>query len=186
MVLKVIAPPTQDPVTLSEIKTYLRIGDMGDFDNLLADLIIAAREAVELFQNRALSTQTLEVSFDDWPEMPFDLPRPPLQSITSVTYTDYTGTDHNMNFTDYFVLDSNSEPARVTLKKYTVLPPVILQDINAFRVRYIAGNANISDIPKTVKQAYLLYISHRFNNPDDINIPDAFYNLLRPERVIPV
>lgn len=74
---------------------------------------------------------------------------------------------------------------RMALKSGISWPNVTLQSINAFKVRYVTGT-DINNVRKQVKQAIRLYVAHRFNNPDNNNIPDAFYNLLSAERVIPV
>ena len=49
--------PTSEPVTLAECKTWLRV-DIADDDALLSALVTAARDAHELYCNRAYITQT--------------------------------------------------------------------------------------------------------------------------------
>ena len=53
MALKLVASPSADPVTVNEMREYLR-QDGADADITLASLIKAAREAAQDFQNRAL------------------------------------------------------------------------------------------------------------------------------------
>jgi uncharacterized phiE125 gp8 family phage protein len=180
---KVIDPPFLDPVTLTEVKTYLRL-DSTDFDSLLSSLIVAAREAIENYQNRAIYTQVLELSLDEWPDKPVSLPRPLLQNILSVKYTDSTGTENTIDLNN-IIVDNASEPGRISLKQGYCWPSVQLQEIGGLRIRYVAGYDDISKVPQTVRLAYLLYISDRFNNPDG-DIPTAFYNLLSSRRLIPV
>lgn len=182
--IKVIIPPTQDPVTLEDVKTYLRL-DNNDFDVTLSGLIVAAREAIESYQNRAIFTQTIELSLDEWPESSIiELPRPILQGVTSVKYTDYTGVESTMDLNN-FIIDCDSEPGRIGLKWGFYWPCVQLQEINGLKIRYIAGHNDITKAPETVRLAYLLYISDRFANPNG-DIPKAFYNLLASERLVPV
>src|SRR5690242_18545156 len=100
MNIKVITPPTSEPITLEEAKLHLRVDGVDD-DTLITMLITAAREEVERLSFHALMTQTLELILDVWPYdksvfpgWPYGkikIPRPPLQSVTSLTYKDSTG-----------------------------------------------------------------------------------------------
>ncbi len=51
--LKLISAPGADPVSLSELKTYLRIDTSAD-DTMLTNFISAATRTVESFLNRKL------------------------------------------------------------------------------------------------------------------------------------
>lgn len=184
MSLKLITAPTQDPVTLAEMKEYLRV-DGTEFDVTISSLIKAAREACQDFQNRAYFTQTWELSFDDFPRMPIEIPLPPLQSVTSVKYIDANGNEASINLAD-FIIDTDSEPGRIAFKTNKSWPHVTLQDINAVKIRFVAGYNDINKVPSAIKLAYMLYVSHRFTNPEDVDVPKAFYNLLWPGRLVPV
>ena len=180
--LKLIAAPTLDPVTIQEMREYLRV-DGAEFDITLSNLIKAARDAAQEFQNRAFYTQTWELSFDHFPVMPIKIPRPPLQSILSVKYYDKDGAEHSMDLND-FVIDKRSEPGRLAFKSGKSWPNVELQPIDSVVIRFTAGYDDISKIPSTVKLAYQVFITHRIDNPGSNDIPEAFYSLLRPERVM--
>lgn len=80
--IKLITPPSVEPVSVIEANEHLRL-DSDDEEGLVTNLIKAARQYCEDFQNRAYYTQTYELWLDAWPEF-FELPRPPLQ-IPSVT-----------------------------------------------------------------------------------------------------
>jgi len=84
--------PTAEPVSLEEAKWHLRI-DTDDNDYIIEGLIKAAREHAEAVLNRALLSQTWCMYLEDWPddEDYIEIPYPPLQSITSIIYTDYNG-----------------------------------------------------------------------------------------------
>jgi len=184
MALKLITPPASEPVSLAEAKAYLRI-DTNDEDALISGLITAAREYCESFHNRAYITQTWELSFDDFPNMPLKLPRPPLVSVESVKVIDSTGAETTLDPSDYIV-DTDSEPGRIAFTSGKCWPSVELAPINAVKIRYTAGYDDAQKVPQSVKQAMLIYIAHRYENPDTDDVPEVVRTLLWPDRVVPV
>src|SRR5512134_4027569 len=88
MNLRVITPPTVEPVSVETAKLFLRV-DGTDEDTLITSLVMGARETGEELARRAFITQTLEMIVDDWPpKFVLALMRPPLQSVVSVKYYD--------------------------------------------------------------------------------------------------
>jgi hypothetical protein len=107
----VVTGPTQEPLSLAEAETHLRVTS-DEEDGLILSLIKAARRQVETDTRRALLTQTLRLTLDRFPVGPLIdnhrepvwgtdpyhlsrygmilVPRPPLQSVTSIVYTDST------------------------------------------------------------------------------------------------
>lgn len=179
-----ITGPTTEPVTLEKMKESLRM-DGTESDNTITDLIKAAREAAEEFQNKAYFTQTWELSFDSLPSMPLTIPMPPLQSLTSVKLYDENGTEVSMNIDD-FILDKRSEPGRIAFKKDKAWPSIKLQSIDAVVFQFVAGYSDMSKVPEKVKQAIELYSTYFYDHPDAEEPPEAFYNLLWPDRLVPV
>jgi len=60
-----IAPPIE-PISLDEVKTFLRV-ETGDDDALIAALIAAAHLHIESQTQLALVTQSWRLVFDCWP-----------------------------------------------------------------------------------------------------------------------
>ncbi len=133
MILKIITPPTVEPVTLKEIKAQLRI-DVDDEAALLEGYIQAAREDCEDFHGRSYVQRTLEYILDRFPARDrIMLPRPPVQEVISVTYLDRDGVEHT--FTDWLpALDG--DPAVIRTRSW---PSARLYPAGAVRVRYVAG-----------------------------------------------
>jgi len=185
MKLKVITPPATEPVGLPDIKPQLRI-DLDDesYDATLTPLITAAREWCEGFQNRAYLTQTLELALDEWPRGEIRLPRPPLQSVTSLTYTDRDGNTATWASSNYIV-DDYSEPAEIVRASGVCWPTACLVPANGVKVRYVAGHAAAGSVPERVKQAIILLVAAWFDNPG-CEPPDAVKSLLSLDRVVPV
>lgn len=87
MSLTTTSAPAVEPVTTAEAKEYLRIDSSDDSQNaILAILIKAARTRVEEYLRRSLITRTYswEMNGDDMRDR-IEIPRPPVQSVTSLT-----------------------------------------------------------------------------------------------------
>jgi len=97
MSVTVTSAPASEPISTAEAKEWLRI-DTADSsqDAVLAILIKTARQKVEEFTRRAMITQTLswEAAGKDVARQEVELPRPPVQSVTSFTvYNDVNGSE---------------------------------------------------------------------------------------------
>ena len=182
MNLTLVTPPASEPVTVDEVKLHTRIDD--DFEEALLQLwIVSARIQAEDFQHRAYITQVRELSFDYFPRLPICLPRSPVQEVTSFKYYDYQNTETVFSL-DNLLIDTDSEPARITLSYGILYPSVTLRAMNAVKIRYTAGYGDsASDVPQTVTEAIMLYCTHRYDNRDAEKPPAEFFNMLRPDRV---
>lgn len=182
---KITVPPAQEPVTLDEVKIQLQI-DLTDtlYDDQINALIPAAREWCEGYQNRAYITQTIELAQDYWPYRDeIRLPRPPLQSVTAMSYTDSDGTATTASASTYLV-DTFSEPGYLVASD--MWPCEELQAVNGVIVTYVAGYGDDpEDVPSLIRQAITVLCMHWFNN-GFCEPPDAVKAMLNLNRVIPV
>ncbi|RJE88621.1 hypothetical protein D3P07_11550 [Paenibacillus sp. 1011MAR3C5] len=182
--LKQIIPPDAEPVTNEQVYTQLRYDDdmiTPELTNQISDLITAAREWCEGYQNRAYLTQTIEVALDKWPcNNTIQLPRPPLQSFVSLIYSD-NGNLITVN-PDKYTIDDYSFVPRLISKSW---PSSKLPVANGIIVRYVAGWASIAEVPQRIKQAIIILTVHWFEN-GMCDPPPAVYNLLNLDRVIPI
>lgn len=182
--LKQITAPASEPVTLAEVKAQLRIdADDTDMDDTLTPILTAAREWCEEYQNRAYITQTWEIALDDFPYEPIQLPRPPLQSVSSFKYTDYEDTETTWAASNYIV-DDYSEPAEITRAYDVSWPTVTLKPTNAIKIRYVTGYGAADDVPEKIKQAIILLTMHWFDH-GYCEPPAAVIGLLGQNRVVP-
>jgi uncharacterized phiE125 gp8 family phage protein len=158
MNLTVVTPPVSEPVSLATAKLQVRV-DGSVEDTILGLYLSAARERCEEISRRAFAAQTLRLTLDEWPdEREIKLPRPPLQSVTSVKYTDSGGVEHT--FTDY-VVDTDSEPGRIALNDDASWPSDDLRPVGGIKITYVAG---YSDLPKRYQAAVLLLMAHLYEN----------------------
>ncbi len=192
MTITVTVQPTTGPVSLDEAKTHLRvIGN--ENDTYITSIITAARDYVENFTRLSINTKTIEYTLDRFPDDGYwvqtgeiRLPSAPVQSVTSVGYTNSSGSTATMASTDYIV-DVVSVPARITPKKDGEWPD-IYNTINNVKVTYTAGYAASTDIPQAIRHANLLMISHFYDERSPVKpvqmheVPMCVSSLLQPYR----
>ena len=186
MAWKVTTAPSVEPVSSTEAKLHLRVDHSTD-DTLITSLIKAAREWCESYQNRAFITQSITLTLDEFPDV-FVVPRPPLQSVTSIKYVDTDGVQQTLSDSVYDV-DAQSEPGRIGLA-HSQSWPSIRDDINSVEVIYIAGYGDVaSAVPERVKAAIKLLIGHLYEHREMISemtlkeSPFAVKSLLSVDRV---
>lgn len=156
---KVITPVTVEPVSLDEVKLHLRLTGDTTEDDLLAGLVVAAREYCEKYTGVAFAEQTLELLLDGWPSKNFiELPVAPLLSVTSIKYKDSAGVENT--FTKYSV-DTDRPIGRVVLNYSESWPSFTAYPNNPIRIRFVAG---YQIIPQSLKQAILLLVGHWYEN----------------------
>lgn len=153
--LRVVEVIGQEPVSLEDIKNYLRV-DITDDDVLISNLIKTARDYVERITNRSIVTKKYEYILDAFPNGYIQLPRPPLISVEQVVYKTADGVEKV--FTDY-ITDSESEPARIIAPNGW--PSESLYPVNAVKVTYQAG---YSQMPESLKHAIYMLVAHWYEN----------------------
>lgn len=167
MIPYVVAQPAVEPLTTEEAKAHLRV-DIDDEDDLIDAYVTAARSYYEAAIWRSLVTQTLAVRMVDWPYCEYiQLPRPPLQSITSVVYTDSAGAAHTMSAGDYTVFN-NGDHGLLWLGFGKGWPSVTLQPGPSIVITYVAGYGLAAAVPELDKQAIRLLLGHFYENREQV------------------
>jgi uncharacterized phiE125 gp8 family phage protein len=167
MSLSVFAAPAIDPLSLAEAKAHCNIDDsILDWDGLIGDLIQTANEHVEDFTHRAGISRTLDYKVDDFPGWycALELPKPPLVSVTSVSYVDTNGVTQTWSSALYTILNAADEtmPGQI-VPAYQQSYPVTRDVPNAVTVRYVAGyGTDPKDVPARWKAAMKILIAHWF------------------------
>ncbi len=175
--------PQREPVTLEDVKTHLRI-ETDDHDGALTQLITAGRQYVETMTGRALITQTWKFYADRF-RYEFRLPKPPLQSVTSVQYKDAADALQTLAASNY-VVDTIDQPARLH-QNATGTYPDTSNNPNAVIVTFVAGYGDEpEDVPGALRRAILLHIEALFDmpaGPYGEALDKAFASLIAPYRV---
>jgi len=187
---KVTSAPAIEPVTLTELKTALRITASTD-DTLLTQLIIDARTYAEDYTGRKFITQTL-VSYadnlagdltDEWQpgyrvgyevgiysgdrQVKFDWV--PAQSITSVITVDTDNAETTYASTNYYLdnYDNNLFPF-VNVNDNSTLVNTSLRSKNAIKITWIAGYGDAAvDVPSSIRRGIIMMASHLYTNRGD-------------------
>lgn len=182
--------PTSEPVTVSEAKAQLRV-DISDDDTLISDIISGARQAFEEINGRSLFTTTWKLILDGWPSKPYiELPRPPLASVTSIAYVDSDGNTTVWDSSNY-VVETDRTPGRVHLAYNANWPTATLRPASPITITYVAGWADVDNIPQRYKQAILLLVGHWYENREAIvtsgavpkQVPLGYDSILWMDRV---
>ncbi len=139
-------------------------GDRSD-DAFLSSLITTVRQSTEQLIGRSLITQTLNVYYDEFPQGDFiAIPYPPLQSITSIYYTDSDDTPAEFS-SDYYYTDILSEPGRAVLQYGESWPSDTLRTYWPIKIICVSGyGASGSSVPAPIKQFILLNITDLYEN----------------------
>lgn len=139
MTVRVVSEPTAEPITLAEAKAHLVIdSDVTADDTYISALITMAREYAESLTRRAYVQRTLELLAPSFACYEFELPQPPLQSVTHVKYLDSDGVLQTVSSSDYQV-NIYREPGVLKPAYLESWPSLIRGDYNAVQIRYIAG-----------------------------------------------
>lgn len=183
MTLVEVTAPALLPVTLSELKTHLRI-DHSDEDTTISGYLKAARERCELEARRTFINTTYDMYLDAWPrKSKFTLPRPPIVSVTGVYYTDDEGDETEYSSANYLV-DIYSEPGRIVLRSTAAWPSVTLQEINGVRVRFVAGYGTTpAAVPERYRQAIMLTAGHFYENREGVLVAQGYNAIVLPDAV---
>jgi hypothetical protein len=199
--LTLVTPPTHEPLEVVEAKEYLRVTGSAE-DRLIATLIREARQQFDgpmAWFSRALITQTWLLTLDQFPQIwtgmwPYAdphlyppkpgitnvrqdsivVPLPPLQSVTSITYLDNTGSQQVLDPATY-VVDTKSEPGEI-YPIYGTVWPVTQYMPNAVSVTFVAGYGNAPTVPEAIKVWMKQVVAYRYDNRSLLTqLPTSMY-----------
>lgn len=161
--LTLVSAAAAEPITRAEAKLHAKIDTTAD-DLLVDGLIASARAHVEMFCGVALVTQTWDWTIDRFPsgDSPLWAPKAPLQSVTSITYTDTAGDSQTFASSKY-VADSKGIVGRIALA-YGEIWPTTIYEANAVTVRIVCGFGAASAVPNDFKQAIYFMVADWYRN----------------------
>lgn len=158
--------PTAEPVSVAEFKDSQRITH-DDEDSLIGGYLMAARSYIEYVTRRRFVTQTYTLSLDEFPcDGEIVLPVSPVQSVTSITYTDAAGDSQTLSSSLYRV-DIKSQQPRIT-PSYGNAWPVALPITGAVVVTFVAGYGAPSAVPMLAKRTITLLAAHWYENREPV------------------
>ena len=178
MSLVITTEPAVEPVTLTEAKAHLRVEHDED-DSTIGRLITVARRYFESVTWRQLVTATYALKLDAFPCGGVIVPRPPLQSVSSITYEDENDATQTLATTEYTV-DAASFPGRI-VPAFEESWPSTLGHINDVTITYVAGYGLAASVPAEIKQILLMHVWDMYHNRAGCEgVPAMFDVMLAP------
>lgn len=198
-----VTAPAVEPVSLSDAKLWAKVDDTAD-DDLITALIVAARESAEQFLRRSLITQTWKLAIDLSPSDCYDdlgdgvydlpvsvlygglpsviqLPKGPIQSISSVKTYDLDNTESTYSSSNYTV---DTDGDRFTLN-FGSIWPANLRSAAAAIITYVAGYGDAAtDVPQAIRTAILMHVQKMYDGRIVCDMPDGCQQLLRQYRIM--
>ena len=153
-----LVQPATEPVTLSEMKEWLRV-DGTDQDVVITDLIRSAREWAEGYASRSFIDRAVDVTWATFPTIGADLylPGPPAKALTALTYVDSSGAPQV-----YDIADTTLEELYGLLR---VNPDAVEdwpQDAFSVNAKYTAGFGDAAAVPEQIKTAIKVAATQNF------------------------
>ncbi len=180
MITKLKTAPSAEPILSADAILWMKLdSDTGTADAaIITSLIKTARIYCESITNRALITQTWYAYMDQFPCEDFiKLPKPPLQSVTSIKYTDSDGTQYTFSSSDYSV-DTDSEPGRIVLNYGESWPTATLATKNPIVIEFICGYGSAgTSVPDTILTGLKVDIADMYQNRESI-MPNSNFKRL--------
>lgn len=157
-------------ISRSELKAHARVYHTQD-DTYLDTLIVTATQIIEAETRRAMINRAFAFQLEAFPaDREIILPRSPLSTVTSVTYTDTDGATQTLSASTYHVYSVNGV-GRVVLKSSSSWPDT--QDTGNLdvTVNFTAGyGATATSVPAGLKHATLLAATHLYDNRTSVNV----------------
>jgi len=178
MTLQIITPPAQEPLSLAEAKTYLRV-DHTDEDDLIGELIKSARQRVEALTGRALITRRVVEVRDYWPcASQHALPVSPVTEAHEIRLIDANGVAEILPSADWYA-DLKSDPARLVSLKG--IWPRQKRDAGGIEIEFSAGyGEDPGDAPEPLRQAIRELTAQAYEGRGEEPAPLSVQALLAP------
>jgi len=195
---KVTTAPASEPVTLTEVKSSLRITNSAE-DTLLTQYIEDARIWAENYTGKKCITQTVTSYYDaqdaqrgnsnnqnqeeDWEgtrvgsivtlfgQQSIELEFGPAISITSVETIDTDNSGTTFSSSNYYLdnFDDFQRPNMV-INQGESLGSNELRARNSVKIVYVSGYGAASDVPSALRRAILLIVGELYSNRGDCSI----------------
>jgi uncharacterized phiE125 gp8 family phage protein len=177
MSLILSAAPAATPVSVAEVMAHMRVEDAAEV-NLISGYLDAAvgyLDGVDGVLGRALVTQTWILTLDAFPasaEDALELPLPPLQSVTSITYVDTDGVTQTWSSALYDEVPT--EKRGFVKPAYGEEWPTVRDQTAAVTVTFVAGYGAAAAVKAPIKQAIQLLCSHFYEHREPVLVGATF------------
>jgi uncharacterized phiE125 gp8 family phage protein len=181
-----LSPPASEPISLVDAKQYLRVEHEAD-DELIAALIAAARNAVELATRRVLMAQRWRITLNCWPASGRIVS--PVNPLISLVTARVRGEGDASAALDpvHFTLDAASVPGLIMFERARVKEPG--RTLAGIELDLEAGYGAAADVPAPLIQAIRLLLAQSYEQRDQVRadaLPDTVAALVAPFRVLSI
>jgi uncharacterized phiE125 gp8 family phage protein len=159
----VTVEPSVEPVTLAEAKTHLGV-TVSDDDDMIEELIVAAREFAEGYTGRKLIEQTIQFTLPEFPAGGvIYIPASPVISVESVGYVDSDGDDQTLS-ADTYEVRALELPPKISLLGGESWPSTDSDTMEAVTITAKVGyGSSAGDVPKRIKTAMKLLLTKLYD-----------------------
>lgn len=168
MRLELSTAPSGDVVTVADLRSELRLGDITDYDNDLSLYQEIAVEELEADCRLQLLTATWKLLLNRFPcnsEDAIEIPLAPVQSVSSIQYYDTTGVLQTWLSSNYDVSDGGFPTRISTAGDGTAWPSTELRP-DAAIVTFVAGYGTSQNVPAMAKGIIRMKVRERFHDCD--------------------
>lgn len=185
-----LSGPLDEPLTLAEAKSHLRV-DHGDEDTLIQSLITSARLHVETLTGRVLMTQSWRLVLDDWPRRNIlSIPLGPVQAVGAVRVYEDEDIVLTIDAANYLV-ETSGVPARLAMRGHKAWPRPG-RPFGGIEIDFTAGYGdNAEDVPASLRQAIRQLVAHWYANREPVgfgagavHVPHTVSALITPFRAV--
>ena len=160
--------PVDIPVTLSEVKSYLRVSDVledADIAFMVRSTVAQLDGAEGWLNGRALMTQTWQTQMAGFHSCGFDLPITPVQSVSGVTYLDEAGDTQTLASSVYRVRNLGNPLRRARLELAADQSwPATSAESQSVTVTYVAGYGDRNDVPEHIRHLILVMVKEAYDH----------------------
>jgi uncharacterized phiE125 gp8 family phage protein len=154
-----LTPPSAEPLSVADAKAFLRV-EHDDDDAIIASLITAARNHVEVLSRSALITQTWRLVLDRWPSDGRIKPKlSPLQSVAAARVYNEANIPSAVD-ASRLVLDTAA--GVIAAPGWSL--PLPGRAVAGIELDVVVGFGAASDVPQVLLQAIRMLVTHWYEN----------------------
>jgi len=161
MNLNVLVAETLKPLTLQEVKDFLRVVESDD-DAYINMLISVVANRFKQITKRSCMPITYEAYLDGFCKKIF-LEKPQVASVTSVEYMDTDGNWNTVSTSDYETFLGDKQ-CYIEVNYGTTWPTGVMPRGDSVKITYVAGYLTADDIPAEAKEWMLVRLADMFEN----------------------
>lgn len=171
MGLDLVTGPAVEPVTWNDVLLHSRLPSDREKSLVEGTYIPAARQYAEGYTRRALITQTWALRRRGFPSGDLFIPKPPLQSVSSVQYYDALNASQTLAADQYEVTTpaGDAPPAGEFCAAYGVTWPVVYDRKEAVSITFVAGYGDDGeDVPAAIRRAILTLVAEQLERREQV------------------